>query len=617
MARRSTKTQPEQLREFLEKYTVAVLRKLAKLVTAHLPNRKADLIAVIEAELMNPERLKQLWTSLDELQRAAVAEVVHGPSLAFDADAFRAKYGDNPNWGEFSRWGGLETPSKLGLFLHRDGGGPARLPRDLQERLKAFVPPPRDIETQTIDEPPKTISQVWREFDRATRTYKEYTEEMPIVRCETEQIAQHDLQAVLRLIEAGKIRVSAKTKRVTAAGAKAISDVLQNGDFYSPDDPFDAYGTDPGPIRAFAWPLIVQSAGLANLSGTKLQLTPAGKKALTGPPHQAIRRAWKRWLKTTILDEFNRIDTIKGQTGRGKRYMTAVAKRRAAIVEALTASPTQQWIAFDEFSRFMRAAGHTFEVSRDLWTLYIEHADYGSLGYAGFGDWHIIQGRYILAFLFEYAATMGLIDIAYIHPAEAPRDFGNLWGVDDYDCLSRYDGLLYLRINNLGAWCLGLADQYTPSPLPEEQLIRVLPNLEIVAVAPLAPADSLFLEQFARQTAERVWKIETEQVLAAIEAGQTAANITTFLKAKTGHALPNTVTIFFNEIAERVAQLVDLGPARLIEAQDAALAHLIVNDSQLRAHCMLAGERHIVVPADSEKAFRRALRKLGYTLPFS
>jgi hypothetical protein len=59
---------------------------------------------------------------------------------------------------------------------------------------------------------------------------------------------------------------------------------------------------------------------------------------------------------------------------------------------------------------------------------------------------------------------------------------------------------------------------------------------------------------------------------------------------------------------------VDRGSARLIEVQDVALAQLIVNDRRLKSLCMLAGERHIVVPTDAESAFRRTLRELGYTL---
>jgi hypothetical protein len=218
----------------------------------------------------------------------------------------------------------------------------------------------------------------------------------------------------------------------------------------------------------------------------------------------------------------------------------------------------------------------------------------------------------MLAFLFEYAATMGLIDVAYIPPINARPDYGDLWGVDELQCLSRYDGLMYFRLNNLGVWCLGLTEEYVASPVEEAQILQALPNMDIVATGPLPPADALFLEQIAEQTSDAVWKLDREKLLKTAEAGQKVADIEAFLNAKSGGNLPDTVTMFFKETAERMSSLVDRGDARLIEAKDEALAQLIANDSKLRSLCMVAGERYIVVPKDNEAAFRRTLRKLGY-----
>lgn len=452
-------------------------------------------------------------------------------------------------------------------------------------------------------------------YDFAARTREIVTEEVPIIRCETERAAQHDLHAVLRLIDTGAVRASEKTRRVTGAGAKAITEILYGGDFYQSVQPPDDDATDPGPIKAFAWPLLLQSAGFVDLSGTKLQLTPTGKKALTSPLHEALRTVWRRWLKATLLDEFNRIDAVKGQTGQGKRGMTEVTGRRAAIVSALSACPPNQWIAFDEFSRFMVASGNTFEVTRDAWTLYVAEPQYGAPGYEGFGDWPILQGRYLMAFLFEYAATIGLIDVAFIHPSDARSDYGDLWGTDDLDCFSRYDGLQFIRINALGAWCLGLAQKYVPSSREVSQVLKVLPTLEVVAIESLLPGDALVLEQFAERTADRVWKIQSIKMLKALEDGHSVAEMEAFLRAQNGGSLPHTVEVFFKDMAERAACLVDRGPARVIEAADAMLAQLLVNDARLRSLCLLAGERSIVVPAASETTFRRVLRELGYGLP--
>jgi hypothetical protein len=62
-----------------------------------------------------------------------------------------------------------------------------------------------------------------------------------------------------------------------------------------------------------------------------------------------------------------------------------------------------------------------------------------------------LQLRYLLCFLFEYVAALGIIDVAYIEPNGARNDFRNLWGADDLEFLSRYDGLVYFRLTPLGA----------------------------------------------------------------------------------------------------------------------------------------------------------------------
>ncbi|HUM89999.1 MAG TPA: hypothetical protein PLM32_01285, partial [Candidatus Competibacter sp.] len=58
-----------------------------------------------------------------------------------------------------------------------------------------------------------------------------------------------------------------------------------------------------------------------------------------------------------------------------------------------------------------------------------------------------------------------------------------------------------------------------------------------------------------------------------------------------------------------------VGTARLIECADTVLATLIANDSRTKPYCLLAGDRYLAVPAESEARFRGALRKLGYGLP--
>jgi hypothetical protein len=90
---------------------------------------------------------------------------------------------------------------------------------------------------------------------------------------------------------------------------------------------------------------------------------------------------------------------------------------------------------------------------------------YSSLGHDGYHSWEILQFRYLLCVLFEYAAALGIIDVAYIEATGARNDFGDLWGTDDLEFLSRYDGLIYFRVTPL-------VSNDIKSSGPKDQFIR-------------------------------------------------------------------------------------------------------------------------------------------------
>ena len=583
------------------------LKKLAALTREKLPTRKADLAAVIKRHLEG-DGLRTVWQGLDELQRAAVAEVVHSSSTEFQADRFHAKYGREPNWGASDRYGYHRSPSALGFFFYGNGV----MPDDLKTRLEAFVPRPVEAEIETLDELPPRYDPPGSRWRSRAKTDQDRDEAASLVVHESERPAQRELLSVLRLIDSGKVSVSAKTRRPSAATLRAVAAVLEGGDYYPALQVTSKwYDEDAGPIRAFAWPVLVQAGGLAELSGSKLRLTRAGRKALSEPATETLRTVWSRWIASTLLDELSRIECVKGQNGKGKRALTAVSSRRGAIADALAECPAGAWIATDELFRFLHASGHGFSVTRNAWNLYIGELQYGSLGYEGAEGF--LEERYFFAFLLEYAATLGLLDVALIPPAGARSDYGNLWGTDDLPYLSRYDGLMYVRITPLGAYCLGAESAYQPAPVEARPVLRVLPNLEVVAVgAELELGDRLALDAYATRVSDLVWRLDAGKLLAAVDEGCPLDEIREFLAARSATAIPDTVSRLLDDVAHRIAKVYDRGLARLIECADAALAALIANDSRTRRHCLRTEERYLVVPSSSEAAFTRALREVGY-----
>lgn len=600
--------------EALSGLTVDDLKKhLALLPTAEKPTRKPELVAEIASHLEGDE-LRKLWEQLDETQRTAVSEVVHSPDGLFRAERFQARYGRQPNWGTRDRWGYNRMPSLLCLFIYRDG----LMPAELQERLKAFVPEPASPTLKVTDELPEFFN--WREesFDFEARRREVRVKQIPVTQVAMERNAPQDLHTVLRLIERGKLAVSDKTSLPSSATVDEIAALLQGGDYYyTPGQPKrKRHEQEVGAIKAFAWPLLVQAVGLAEQRGKRLALTKAGRKALSSPAAETLRLCWQRWLKTKLLDELRRIDIIKGQTGKGARGLTVPTGRRAVIVDALKECPVNQWVKADEFFRYMRAAGFDFEVTRDPWELYVEEQEYGSLGYEGFGKWSILQGRYALCLLFEYAATLGVIDVAYVPPEGARQDFRDLWGADDLDFFSRYDGLLYIRLTPLGAHCMGLTDKYVPTQVTARSAISVLPSLKInVKGESLPPEERLLLETYAEKESESVWYLDRARTMAALENGHQIAELREFLQARDEQSLPETVEAFLREAERNAERLRDRGPAVLVECADAALAEELAQHEKTKPLCLRAGEMHLVVSAADEEKFRQALHSLGYSLP--
>ena len=423
----------------------------------------------------------------------------------------------------------------------------------------------------------------------------------------TEQEALVNLRAVLELCAAGQVKCSATTSRPSAATIRTIDAHLTHGDFYADE-----------PIAAFAWPLLVQAGGLAKLDGTRLHLTPKGHAALGKPLAEVIRQVWQRWLTHAVIDEFSRIEQIKGQ--RAANVLTAAKPRRQLVATALATCPLGEWIDVDTLFTTMRRGNMSPIIARTdraLWKLYLEDPQYGSLGYDGFHDWELLEGRYTLAVVFEYAGTLGLVDLDYVHPDGARDDFRDNWGGDDLDALSRYDGLRAIRLTALGANVLGLTDTYQPGgpDTPRAQPLKVLPNLDIVATGDIPAADKLVLSAHAKQTGDRVWTVSAASLLAVVDAGRDLTEFTTFLAQRTEHDLPGTLTTLVADIHRRAGQLTDLGYLRVIECVDPALAVLIAHDRALRALCRPIGDRHLAVLPDHDLKFRKALLKLGYVLP--
>lgn len=584
----------DMLNEVLSRLTVDQLKSLMRWLPDTTPTGKKDQLVGQILKSLDGDGLRMLWGRLDDTQRIAITEAAYTAHGVFDRKRFRAKYGRLPDFTVNEggrRYSSRGQPTALGLFLYYEAGYYS-LPCELGERLRSFVPEPPPVRLSPLEALPEKIGE----------------NQLTVRR--TERDALGDLPVLLRLTDQGKLQASEKTSLPGSATLRLLTEHLANGDFYGPADGNSI--SETGPLKAFSWPMLLQAAGLAQRNGSKLALSVAGRKALASAPAVVLRAIWSKWLETNSFDEFSRIDVIKGQKSKG-RAMTAVAPRRTVINDVLRDCPIGAWVGVDDLSRFMQATGRTFEVTNDPWSLYICEPQYGNLGHDGYHDWSILQFRYLLCVLFEYAAALGVVDVAYIEPAGVRDDYRGMWGTDDLEYLSRYDGLMYFRITPLGGYCLGLNGEYVPLPVVPSVKLAVLPSLQVnVTDGQLSTDETLTLATWAEELTGNTWRLDHQKAVGAVEKGLDIEELRAFLVAREDQPLPETVESFIKVAGQQGKALKVLGTALLIDCENEKIASMVAGAKEVAGLCLRAGERQLVVRLEHEEKFRNLVRKLGF-----
>lgn len=602
------------LQQFLLGYNSDTLAEFIKLCAAHVPvdkrpTRKDQRAQFLAETLADPARLQRLWQALDDRSRQAVAWAYHNDG-EFVADAFIAQYGGLPERPQRSAWYYSATPILLDLFIHQ-----GRIPPELMPPLAGLVPPPERFQVTGVAD---LQTVVGRDGDLWPG----------LMTAETERAGRHDLLLFLQLVEQRAVKFNSAGERLTPAGAAALLGHLLDGDFYSPAalelGPRTRRKTGAGgppkveeTIRPFGLATFAVGAGL--VSGYSGGLTELGRAYLTRQEPDLLLDAFEKWAQAGAFDELARIEAIRGLRARSIR-LTPPGLRRARIVEALSWCPAGVWISIGEFYRAIKIWRFDFEVEEGgIEKLYIGYR-YGGSGYyepwASSQDmWLLINGLYINAVLWEYLAVIGALDIAYLPPGEvelAAAPYADF----DGEYFSRYDGLLFFRINPLGAYLFGQAGVYQTAAADAAPVLRVNAGglLQLLDPARLTPVVKAQLEQIAAPAGEDAYRLDAQKVLPALEQGADLEALREFLVRQSGRPLPPDVDSLLDQIAYASRAFSVEGRMLRIRAADADLVPIVLADPELGKFCQALGGRDLVIPAGRETRLRNRLRELGYGL---
>ena len=568
------------------------------------------------------ERINQIWLNephrlldaLSEQERILLAEAVYNNSSLIDVCMTNAKHNFSYNIPYNS---GHKDCIIIYCFIFNAGrwsDSTYMLIEGISDKLKSLLPAPPALCIKHEDTLPKegkwTYSSWDNEISHKTRPLQCY---------KSECAALTEAKRVLQLVNANKLKVSDKTGFPSAATQKTVAAAL-----YAPDlnltipanehQPWRKDKINPGGVRAFIWPILMQQCGWAKPKAGKLTLTSNGKALLNNFTVEYYSIGIQKFISDSKFDEMRRVSIIKGQSSKwALRNKINASTRRSFIFDCLEELPGNVWIELEEAYRILLTTGEDCCPTTNSASLYICNQQYGSLS-----DEEYDLGRiYFRQLIGESLTTLGLLDIGYTYPHYLMPELNLCWGIDDEIFITKYDGIKYIQLNALGLFCLGRNNVYEPPETEQRSLFKLLPNMEIVVtdIVAFSTADSAMLERFAKSISDNVWKLDRKTILTALEAGDKSEDILNILKNGSDTDIPETMQQLIAEVSIRASAASSKQKAVIITFIDKETAILIEHDTAASKAVLCRNGASLVIYENKIKSFQTALRKLGILMP--
>ena len=219
-----------------------------------------------------------------------------------------------------------------------------------------------------------------------------------------------------------------------------------------------------------------------------------------------------------------------------------------------------------------------------------------------------IELPYLKATMFLFAAY-GLLDIAY--DKLTSEDF-----MVQHN--SPYDGLRYVRLNNLGAYILGKTPEYELPETVTNQTIRLSEDSLTILIEEEDLTAPVILEPFAYRVSPNRYRTDFYFFLTDIIDKQSLDEKISLFKhyIKNKGELPEVWNRFFKELYQKFDPLAEVEDVKVFKlpALDKALHQLIVKDSVLRELCHRGENYQIIIAKKDLLRFKKRLLEFGYLM---
>ncbi|MDO9533800.1 MAG: helicase-associated domain-containing protein [Bacillota bacterium] len=380
---------------------------------------------------------------------------------------------------------------------------------------------------------------------------------------------ERDCIYYIKLANSIKLRTTKGSGLPAKASMIKINEVLVNKEMLIDADSLSDYRVIEQTFRIYGLSQILLYACVLEDADGVLKIGPKANDFLKLNHAGKCRMLLKEYLEADGIFELERIREIKVRTDSRPKLTRA----RNVVLKYLCACPVNGWVDLSELLRFIRKIDRKFLTS--LVGEIETYSDYERYYSSGNHSWNEVEGRFVQVILLEYLSVMGIVDLMVEEDCD---DYGE----------KVYYSVNYLRLTPLGAYVLGVIDDYQePEKEVENSGIIIQPNYEVVVVSGgMQDVHLLFLDRFAEKVSEgavNVYKLSFKAVVSALDQAIPVQELIDYFQEFSINPIPENVLLTLQEW-ERESKKIRIRTVTILETDDQYLLEELKSYKTIRHH---------------------------------
>ena len=330
------------------------------------------------------------------------------------------------------------------------------------------------------------------------------------------------------------------------------------------------------------------------------------------PVHKHVVELFKKYYLEKFITSQGTLFFFKNVHNLNQGYHNYSKNIQKEFTKLVKTLPLNEWVALDNLENHAKYNFYELEAvtrygaaDKLYYELKVENQRWTDSVYIDNSLYHqAVQLPIIRGSLFLFAA-FGLLDIAYDTPDT--EELGKT-------AYSPYDELKYVRLNELGAYVLGLKKDYELSVEITQSTIVLSTDSLTIIIPEKDLTGSLILEPYAARISPNRYRTDFSYFLKGVKTKTDLNNKIVLFKQAINVELPQNWEQFFKEMRQKINPLNKISNITVFEipTDNPTLLNLIAKDDKLKKLCLKAENYHVLVTKKNMPKFKSRLQEFGY-----